>query len=295
MGRLIPSRRRERFAPPSEHDVRHIRLALAAAPIVSFRAWDAAKRSLLGDDLIEYGRKEHQIDELRIELRPTTGRDDFGRRRRTAAIAVATIVRDRVEGIGEHNDARRQWNVLSPEASRIAGSVPALVMGQDSFGEVGVEWGERGEHVRAAPRMGDDGAALRGGEVRRLVDDVEERLVNLADVVKERDALDDLRLVLIELQRVGYDECVGGNTAGVRASLRVVGINRIEQCFHTRGREPLGRFAAMSFPHEERAGQDAGGDGENRAHGASEWQDSYVRARGGARVSRAMKRRTPLQ
>ena len=47
-----------------------------------------------------------------------------------------------------------------------------------------------------------------------------ERLVDLADVVEECDALDAAHCVVVEVGRVGEDERVGGDAPDVRAGVR---------------------------------------------------------------------------
>ena len=101
--------------------------------------------------------------------------------------------------------------------------------------------------------MRRDGAPLRGGERVLVVDDVEERLVDLADVVEERDALDALALVLGEVGRVGEDERVGGDAAHVRAGFRVVGVDGVEQRLERGGGEPLGGAAGLFATQEDAA------------------------------------------
>jgi hypothetical protein len=109
--------------------------------------------------------------------------------------------------------------------------------------------------------MGDDRSAFSGGEMRILVNDVEERLIDLPNVVEESDALDDLSLVGIELRGVGDDQRVGGNTSHVSAGLRVVRVDGIEERLEARRGHPLGALAVMSFSDEKRASDDTGSNG----------------------------------
>ena len=48
------------------------------------------------------------------------------------------------------------------------------------------------------------------------MNDIEQRFVDLSDVVEERDLLDDAPLGSIELQRVGENECIGRDSADMR-------------------------------------------------------------------------------
>jgi hypothetical protein len=63
----------------------------------------------------------------------------------------------------------------------------------------------------------------------RFANDVFDRLVNLADVVEECDALDALAFVVGEVGRVGEDEGVGGDASDVRAGVGVIRVDRVEE------------------------------------------------------------------
>ena len=79
-------------------------------------------------------------------------------------------------------------------------------MGEDAVGQIGIEQRERLDDAGAELRMGRDLQPLLGGEGVVVVRDVEQRLVHLADVVKQRHALDARPLALGEAARVGEDE-----------------------------------------------------------------------------------------
>jgi len=99
---------------------------------------------------------------------------------------------------------------------------------EHAFSQLRIERCQRSEDRGAASRVGCDGASLRRREVRVLVDNVEQRLVNLADVMKERDALDDLSLVFVELRRVREHERICCNSANVSTRVCVVRVDGIE-------------------------------------------------------------------
>jgi hypothetical protein len=77
------------------------------------------------------------------------------------------------------------------------------VVRKHAFGEIRVEGRYWREHFGATTRVGDDRTSLGRREMRLLMNDVEECLVNLADVVKEGDTLDPLPLVFVELSGIG--------------------------------------------------------------------------------------------
>jgi 5'-deoxynucleotidase YfbR-like HD superfamily hydrolase len=95
--------------------------------------------------------------------------------------------------------------------------------------------------------MRDDGAPFGRRQVRVLVNDVEERFVNFADVVKESDALDDLLFMFVEISGIRDDERVHGDASDMRASLSVVRVDGIEKGFHACRRKPFGGFATAPF------------------------------------------------
>ena len=67
-----------------------------------------------------------------------------------ASNAIRSPVRDRVEGVGDGDDARRERDAPSLQLARISASVPSLVVREHSVGEIGIERVERREHVGAA-------------------------------------------------------------------------------------------------------------------------------------------------
>ena len=144
------------------------------------------------------------------------------------------------------DDARRERNAASLEPARIALPVPALVVREHAVGEIGIEAMQRLEHVGARGGVRGDGSTIGGGELLVVVDDVEERFVDLSDVVEERDALDALALVLRELGGVAEDERIGRDAPDVGAGLGIVGVDGVEQRFERRGGEPLGRLGGSA-------------------------------------------------
>jgi hypothetical protein len=98
------------------------------------------------------------------------------------------------------------------------------------------------------------------------VNDVEERFVNLSNVVKERDTLDVPLLVIVELRGIREGECVGGDAADVGAGFSIVCVDRVEEDLETRSGHALTGLAAAAFADEICAGDRTGGDGEDVTH-----------------------------
>lgn len=218
------------------------------------------------DDALPDGRLEDEIDEVRIKLSPPFARDGVGGMSCAAPVAVAAAMRDRVEGVGDGHDACGHRDSRAAEAPWIASAVPALVVGQDAVGKLGVEGAEWREDRGATLRVGGDGAAVLGGELRLVVDDVEECLVDLSDVVEEGDAFDRATFVIGEAGRVGDDERVGRHATNVRTGLRVVRVDRVEECLEGRRGESLGGATRASFADGDHTGDGASREGDGRSH-----------------------------
>jgi hypothetical protein len=139
-------------------------------------------------------------------------------------------------------------------------------MGKDTCGELRVERCDRREHVGATLRMRSDRPPLGACQMRVLVNDVEQRFVNLSDIVEERDAFNDTLLVGVELRGVGNDQGIRGDATYVRAGLCVVRVDRVEQRFETGSGKSLGRLSAPAFTYEHRTAKDASDGGQKGAH-----------------------------
>ena len=73
-------------------------------------------------------RKKHEVDERWIELCSASFANHADGVVNASSLSVAPAVRDRIECVGDGNDARFQRNALATEAARISGAVPALMM-----------------------------------------------------------------------------------------------------------------------------------------------------------------------
>jgi 23S rRNA (cytosine1962-C5)-methyltransferase len=195
-----------------------------------------------GHHLLEDGRQQQQIHELRIELRPASLQDDPGRFLCGAAVAIATVVRDGVERVRDRDDARGERDPSAAQAARIAGAVPPLVVREHALRELRMKVGDRREHLRATDRVRRDLASLLWCQRARLVHDVDERFADLSDVVKERRQLDRAAILVVDANGVGDNERVGRDAPDVRAGLLVVRVDRFQQRFEGGGGEPLGAF-----------------------------------------------------
>jgi len=180
------------------------------------------------DTRIDRG-KEKEIDELGVELEAAPVDERPSRHRGGLSTAVRSPVRDRVEGVGDRDDACGEWDAPSFQATRISLAVPTLVVSQHAVGQIGIEDAERFEHAGANTRVLRDGTTLGRTQRVRLANDVFDCLVDLADVVEERDALDALAFMVGEIGRVGKDEGVRGDASDVCARIGVVGVDRVEE------------------------------------------------------------------
>ena len=100
--------------------------------------------------------------------------------------------------------------------------------------------------------MGAHRITLGDRELCVVVNDVEERFVNLADVVKERDTLDVPLLAGAEVCRLGEYQRITSDTPDVFASLTVVRIDGAEQRLEDRSSESLGGQSPLTLANEER-------------------------------------------
>ena len=122
------------------------------------------------------------------------------------------------------------------------------------LGRSGKERRQRSQDLGAALRVRHHGAALLGGELRLLVEDVGERPVELADVVEERDSLDAAQSALVQTGGFAEYQCVGRDAADVRAGDGVVGVDGVEQRLERGRAKPLGLRPHAVLAVEQSAG-----------------------------------------
>ena len=174
-------------------------------------------------------------------------------------------VGDDVEGVDDRNDSGGEGNRFATKSARVATAVPPLVMGENADRELGIEWRERREDRGAAARMGRDRPSLGRGEPAVVVNDVEERFVDLADVVEERDALDAAKDVVPETSGIAEDQRIARDLTDMLAGFVVVGFDRVENRLEGGGREPFGAGTAVVLDAPGGA-EDQSGNQVSRSH-----------------------------
>jgi hypothetical protein len=109
-----------------------------------------------------------------------------------------------------------------------------------------------------------------------VVHDVEQRLVNLAYVVEQGDALDAADGGLIEVCRAREGHAVRGDTADVRTGHRVIRIDGVEQRLERRGGEAPGSLRLAALSNEECADPGAEGETKRRSHDSERGKNGTV-------------------
>jgi len=191
----------------------------------------------------EHRGKDEEVDQLGIEECFATFDDDVARNIHRSPAAVAAMKGDGIERVGDGNDACGERDAASLQLPGVAGAVPPFMMVEHAARELRIEPVEWREDVGAPLGVGEDGAALRGRELAVVVNDVEERFVDLADVVKQGNALDASGVVLIESGGFGEDECVVGDAPDMGAGFHVVCVDGVEEGLEGGGGEA---FCALS-------------------------------------------------
>ncbi len=144
-----------------------------------------------------------------------------------------------VKRVCDGDDPRRERDRFFLQTARVAGSVPALVVRHDTFRKVGIKRRKRSEYLRTALRMRTNLSSFVRIQLPVVVNHVEERLVNLADVVEQCDAFDHVTGMSVGAHRVCQNERIPRDPPDMRASNRVVGVDGVEQGLHRSGAQPL--------------------------------------------------------
>ena len=204
---------------------------------------------------------DDQIHQVRVELFPPAFANYGERGLDASAPTVAAVVREGIKGVGDRDDPRFDWNLFAPQVTRVSCAVPPLVVGENAGGEIWIEGRERCEDLGAALRVRRNLAALFARQGLPVVNDVEERLMDFADVVKERDPLDRATLPIIQPDLIADDECVRGYAPNVQPGFLVVRLDGIEQ------RLERGRDDAFDQPSGFVLAVDENSGGEASSHG----------------------------
>jgi hypothetical protein len=99
--------------------------------------------------------------------------------------------------------------------------------------------------------MREDRAPFFGRERGMIAHRVDQRFVNLADVVEEGDALECAHLMVSEVGRIPQNECVSADAAEMLACLVVGRFDRVQERFEGRGGQSFGAPAPHVFEAEQ--------------------------------------------
>lgn len=212
--------------------------------------------------LLEDGRQEQQIDELWIELRAPSVKDDLQRLVRCTAVTIAAVVRDCVERVRDRDDTCGERNRRRAKSARISGAIPAFVMCDHRVRQRLVKVRDRRQHLGAANRMCRNRTALFGRQLALFVYNVEQSLVNFPNVVKKRAQFYRASCLLVQSDGVGENQSVSRDPTNVCPGLWIVGVDRLEQRFERRRGEALAALTGTMLVYEPGARGDAGGEGE---------------------------------
>ena len=213
-----------------------------------------------GDPLLDRfhdRRTEEKIHEIRLELCAATflyrscGSGDAAR------LVVAPRLGDRVERIGDCNHSCFERNTFAFDASRISAPVPSLVVRKHCSRQLRIERREWREHVGAPLGMCHHDAPLGWCEPGRFMEDVGYGFVDLADVMKQCDALDAATRSLVEISGGAQYQSVAGDATDVRAGNSIVGVNCVQERFERGGTEALGMNARAPLSDQQSAGDDS--------------------------------------
>ena len=160
---------------------------------------------------------------MRVELGARLALQDVEGPLVRSRLAVGASGSDRVERVGDRDDARADRNVGAGEAVGIAGPVDALVVAANDHGQLRVA--QRRDHRRAVTGMALDQGELLLGEPAGLGED-RPRHVDLADVVHERGRADPCHPLRRQAQLARDALRVASDPAAVTVR---VGVARFEQ------------------------------------------------------------------
>src|SRR6266542_28594 len=187
LARRILTRPRASFAPPSKLDIGRFAGAALASSLPTLLGTVERTHLLLYET--NNGRSREDIDQSRIELRPSPFSHGGERDLHASGVVIATRVRYRVERVGDRHNASRERNTLSPKSSRVPLAIASLVVRENSLTQIRIEYSEWSQNVCAPSWMRVNSAPLLGSELCCLVKDVGDGLVDRSDIMEERDPL----------------------------------------------------------------------------------------------------------
>jgi hypothetical protein len=204
-------------------------------------------------DILDNRRAQEKINQVGVELSTSAVRDDPHRGLECARVTVWPRLRHCIERIGDRNDARFDRDGFALEFTRIPRAIPPLVVRENSLGQIRIERSQRLENFCAFPRMSHYGVALASREPLCVVHDIRDRAVDLADVVKEGDALHAALLALVEIGCARERERIVRDTPDMSAGLGVVGVDCVQEAFESRRSKPLESEPFPALAIEENA------------------------------------------
>ena len=130
--------------------------------------------------------------------------------------------------------------------------------------QLGIECLQWRQDLGATGGVRVDRSAVARRELRNIVHDVEQRFVDLADVVEERNAFHGALLVRVESCSVCDDKRACGDAADMHAGIRVIRLDGVEERFERGSGKSLEGLRCSTLAGEQRSAAD-GADDEREA------------------------------
>jgi 23S rRNA (cytosine1962-C5)-methyltransferase len=172
-------------------------------------------------------------------------------------MAVAALMRDRVKAVGNGYNPCLDGNPFALDATRVPRTIPTLVVRYDPFRQIRIEACERRQDFRAPLGVGHHRASLLGRKLGRIVEDVRQRFVEFADVVKEGYPFDGAKRMVVEPCRIAENEGVSRYSADVGASCLIVRVDRVEKGLESGGAQAVRLCSHAPLVKEQAAGRRA--------------------------------------
>jgi hypothetical protein len=174
---------------------------------------------------------EEDFDHFGIELGAGTAADFIARMAHRKSFAVGAVADHGVEGVGDGEDARSEWNFFAAEAAGITGAVKEFLVGENDFGGIAEKGNARQDVVADFAVSAHDLFFV----VVERAGFAEDGIGNghFADVVKECGASEDRQIIR------GYGNCPGdgngkgGNALAVTFGFRVLQVQGAAKGFQS--------------------------------------------------------------